>query len=131
MKVLQPPEWPRPPGYSNGIAAQGQTIFVAGQIGWDASGRLATGLTAQVEQALSNILTVLAQAGAGPQHVTRLTWFVTDIDQVPRTGKGHWPRLPPHHGQALPHHVGDRRQLRWWNRTHLWKLKPPPYLPVG
>ena len=111
MKVLQPPEWQRPPGYSNGIAAQGQTIFVAGQIGWDASGRIASGLTAQVEQALSNILTVLAQAGAGPQHVTRLTWFVTDIDQDPRTCKGDWPRLPPHHGQALPHHVGDRRQL--------------------
>ena len=101
MKVLQPPEWPRPPGYSNGIAAQGQTIFVAGQIGWDASGRIANGLTAQVEQALSNILTVLAQAGAGPQHLTRLTWFVTDIDQYREQAKAIGPgyrRIMGKHG---------------------------------
>jgi enamine deaminase RidA (YjgF/YER057c/UK114 family) len=87
MKVLQPPEWPRPPGYSNGVAVQGQTIFVAGQIGWDAAGRLATGLTAQVEQALSNIVTVLTEAGAGPEHITRLTWFVTDMEQYRQQAK--------------------------------------------
>ena len=102
MKVLQPPEWPRPPGYSNGIAAQGQTIFVAGQIGWDASGRIATGLTAQVEQALSNILTVLAQAGAGPQHVTRLTWFVTDIDQYREQAKAIGPGYRRIMGKHFP-----------------------------
>jgi enamine deaminase RidA (YjgF/YER057c/UK114 family) len=102
MKVLQPPEWPRPPGYSNGIAAQGQTIFVAGQIGWDASGRFANGLTAQVEQALSNILAVLAQAGAGPQHVTRLTWFVTDIDQYREQAKAIGPDYRRIMGKHFP-----------------------------
>lgn len=102
MKVLQPTEWPRPPGYSNGIAAQGQTIFVAGQIGWDASGRIANGLTAQVEQALSNILTVLAQAGAGPQHVTRLTWFVTDIDQYREQAKAIGPGYRRVMGKHFP-----------------------------
>ena len=81
MKVLQPPAWPRPSGYSNGIIAQGPTIFVAGQIGWDATGRMAEGMPAQLEQALSNILTVLAEAGAGPTDITRLTWFVTDMEQ--------------------------------------------------
>jgi enamine deaminase RidA (YjgF/YER057c/UK114 family) len=102
MKVLQPPEWRRPPGYSNGIAAQGQTIFVAGQIGWDASGRIATGLTAQVEQALSNILAVLAEAGAGPQHVTRLTWFVTDIDQYCEQAKAIGPGYRRIMGKHFP-----------------------------
>jgi enamine deaminase RidA (YjgF/YER057c/UK114 family) len=102
MKVLQPPEWPRPPGYSNGVAAEGQTIFVAGQIGWDASGRLANGLTAQVEQALSNILTVLAQAGAGPQHVTRLTWFVTDITQYREQAKAIGPGYRRIMGKHFP-----------------------------
>jgi enamine deaminase RidA (YjgF/YER057c/UK114 family) len=81
MNVLQPPAWPRPSGYSNGVVAQGQTIFVAGQIGWDATGRIAEGMAAQVEQALSNILTVLAEAGAGPTDIMRLTWFVTDMEQ--------------------------------------------------
>ena len=102
MKVLQPPEWPRPPGYSNGIVAQGQTIFVAGQIGWDASGRIADGLTAQVEQALSNILTVLAEAGAGPQHITRLTWFVTDIDQYREQAKAIGPGYRRIMGKHFP-----------------------------
>jgi enamine deaminase RidA (YjgF/YER057c/UK114 family) len=102
MKVLQPPEWPRPPGYSNGVAAEGQTIFVAGQIGWDASGRIADGLTAQVEQALSNILTVLAQAGAGPQHVTRLTWFVTDIAQYREQAKAIGPGYRRIMGKHFP-----------------------------
>jgi enamine deaminase RidA (YjgF/YER057c/UK114 family) len=102
MKVLQPAEWRRPPGYSNGIAAQGQTIFVAGQIGWDASGRIATGLTAQVEQALSNILAVLAEAGAGPQHVTRRTWFVTDIDQYREQAKAIGPGYRRIMGKHFP-----------------------------
>jgi enamine deaminase RidA (YjgF/YER057c/UK114 family) len=102
MKVLQPAEWPRPPGYSNGIATEGQTIFVAGQIGWDASGRIADGLTSQVEQALSNIVTVLAEAGAGPQHVTRLTWFVTDIDQYREQAKAIGPGYRRIMGKYFP-----------------------------
>ncbi|WP_448188063.1 RidA family protein [Azospirillum sp. sgz301742] len=79
--ILQPPSWPAPRGYSNGIAATGRTVFVGGQIGWDETGRFAaTDLVGQVRQALVNIVAVLAEAGAGPEHITRLTWYVTDMD---------------------------------------------------
>src|SRR5690242_18375539 len=79
QRILQPSSWPRPRGYSNGIAAAGETIFLAGQIGWDTEGRFAAGLAAQVRQALDNIVTLLAEARAGPQHIVRLTWYVTDL----------------------------------------------------
>jgi enamine deaminase RidA (YjgF/YER057c/UK114 family) len=76
--ILQPPHWPAPRGYSNGIAATGRLIFVAGQVGWDAQGRFdTTSLAAQVQQALENVCAVLAEAGAKAEHIVRLTWFVT------------------------------------------------------
>jgi len=78
-RVLQPSAWPRPRGYANGIVAGGETIFLAGQIGWDAEGRFAEGLANQVGQALSNIVTLLAETGAEPRHLVRLTWFITDL----------------------------------------------------
>lgn len=79
MQTLQPPGWPRPKGYSNGIAAEGRVIFVAGQVGWDQTETFrATDFAGQAEQALRNIRAVLAEAGAGPEHLVRLTWFVTD-----------------------------------------------------
>jgi enamine deaminase RidA (YjgF/YER057c/UK114 family) len=81
-QILQPAQWPRPRGYSNGIAASGRQIFIAGQIGWDANGRFTSErLAGQVRQALENICTVLAQAHAGPQHIVRLTWYVTSRDE--------------------------------------------------
>ena len=80
LKFLQPPGWPRPKGYANGIAAAGETIFVGGQIGWDAEGRFAEGLPAQIGQTLANILAVLAEAGAGPADITRLTWYLVEIE---------------------------------------------------
>jgi enamine deaminase RidA (YjgF/YER057c/UK114 family) len=79
QRVLQPPSWGRPRGYANGIVAAGETIFLAGQIGWDAQGRFAEGLADQVGQALVNIVTLLVEAGAEPRHLVRLTWFVTDL----------------------------------------------------
>ncbi len=79
-RFLQPPGWPRPKGYSNGIAAVGETIFVGGQIGWDETGQFAEGLAAQVERTLANIVAVLAEAGAGPVDITRLTWYLVDIE---------------------------------------------------
>jgi enamine deaminase RidA (YjgF/YER057c/UK114 family) len=79
QRVLQPPSWGRPRGYANGIVAAGETIFLAGQIGWDAQGRFAEGLANQAGQALSNIASLLAEAGAEPRHLVRLTWFVTDL----------------------------------------------------
>ena len=79
QRVLQPASWPRPRGYANGIVATGQTIFLAGQVGWDTQGRFAEGLANQVGQALGNVVTLLAEAGAEPRHLVRLTWFVTDL----------------------------------------------------
>jgi enamine deaminase RidA (YjgF/YER057c/UK114 family) len=81
-QILQPAQWPRPRGYSNGIAASGRQIFIAGQIGWDAQGRFTSErLAGQVRQALENICAVLAQAHAGPEHIVRLTWYVTSRDE--------------------------------------------------
>ncbi|MFN3388907.1 MAG: RidA family protein [Allosphingosinicella sp.] len=79
---LLPPGWPRPKGYSNGIAAQGRLVFTAGMIGWDEQERLVSdGLAGQFEQILKNMLAILAEAGAGPEHVVRMTWYVTDRDE--------------------------------------------------
>jgi enamine deaminase RidA (YjgF/YER057c/UK114 family) len=84
-RVLQPAAWPRPSGYSNGMIASGQTLYLAGQIGWDATTReLADGMAAQVEQALCNIVMLVAEAGGAPDDIVRLTWFVTDIEQYRR-----------------------------------------------
>lgn len=82
FQTLLPEGWPRPPGYSNGIAAEGRQIFIAGQIGWDAQGRFASGhLADQVRQALENILAVLAVAQGRAEHIVRLTWYVTSRDE--------------------------------------------------
>lgn len=77
--ALLPAGWPAPKGYANGIKARGELVFVAGQIGWDTHGRFALGFIAQVRKALQNIVAVLATAGAGPEHVVRLTWYVIDM----------------------------------------------------
>ncbi len=79
FEILQPKSWAAPQGYANGIAAEGRVVFIAGQIGWDAQARLVgDDLVAQTEQALTNIVAVLAEAGGSPSHLTRLTWYVTD-----------------------------------------------------
>ena len=81
-EILQPPGWARPRGYANGVAATGRLIFVAGQIGWDAEQRFASdGFAAQVRQALANVVAVLACAGAKPEHLVRVTWYVTNRDE--------------------------------------------------
>ena len=77
-EILQPPGWPRPTGYANGMAARGKLVFTAGQVGWDTEGNFPGSQAEQVEQALLNVAAVLAEAGAGPEHLVRLTWFVTD-----------------------------------------------------
>ena len=79
FEILQPKNWAPPLGYANGIAAVGRQVYVAGQIGWNASAQLVSDdFVAQVEQALANIVAVLAEAGGAPQHLTRLTWYITD-----------------------------------------------------
>ena len=81
MKTLLPPGWPRPKGYANGVSASGRTLFTAGVVGWDESETFAAAtLPAQFAQALRNIVAILAVGGAGPQHLVRLTCYVTSID---------------------------------------------------
>ncbi len=78
-RILQPPGWPRPSGYSPGVVASGRLVSVSGQIGWDEHGRFtASDFVGQASQALRNILAILAAAGAGPEHIVRLTWYVVD-----------------------------------------------------
>jgi enamine deaminase RidA (YjgF/YER057c/UK114 family) len=79
MKVLQPPGWARAKGFSNGIAAKGTLVFIAGQIGWTGEGKWeARDFAGQFRQALKNILAVLAEAKGRPEHIVRLTWYVLD-----------------------------------------------------
>jgi enamine deaminase RidA (YjgF/YER057c/UK114 family) len=79
MQVLQPPGWAQPKGYANGVAAEGRMVFVAGQIGWNAQCKFESDdLVDQVRLALANIVAVLAEAGASPQHITRMTWYLVD-----------------------------------------------------
>lgn len=79
MKVLQPPDWPRPKGYSNGISARGRMIFTAGVVGWDENESFPDyTLAGQFARAVMNTLEILAQDGAGPQHVVRMTVYVID-----------------------------------------------------
>nr|WP_314626563.1 RidA family protein [uncultured Noviherbaspirillum sp.] len=79
MDFLQPPGWPRARGYSNGISASGRTVFVSGMIGWDAQCVFQTDdFAGQVRQALRNVVAVLAEAGARPDHIVRMTWYVVD-----------------------------------------------------
>ncbi len=77
--ALLPAGWPRPKGYANGVAASGRMVFVAGMIGWDAQGVFhSDDLADQVQQALDHVVAVLREAGAKPEHIVRMTWYVTD-----------------------------------------------------
>ena len=77
--MLLPESWPRPRGYANGVAATGRQVFIAGMIGWDAQGVFhSDDFAAQARQALQNIVDVLREAGGRPEHIVRLTWYVTD-----------------------------------------------------
>jgi enamine deaminase RidA (YjgF/YER057c/UK114 family) len=101
LTVLQPAGWPRPKGYANGMLGNG-CVFVAGQIGWDEQGRFAEGLAAQIDQALRNVLAVLAEAGAGPAQVARMTWYVTDIPAYRAAAPALGPIWRPLFGRHFP-----------------------------
>lgn len=104
-RIVQPPGWPRPRGYSNGIAASGEHLFVAGQIGWDERGEFVSDDFAdQTARALRNVAAVLSAAGFRPEHVVRLTWYVTDKAEYLAAGErvgaayreifaGHYPAM--------------------------------------
>ena len=82
MKFLQPPDWIRPKGYANGVAAKGNMVFLSGMVGWNAQGKFeARDFAGQVRQALSNVVEVLNQTKAKPEHIARMTWYVVDKDE--------------------------------------------------
>jgi enamine deaminase RidA (YjgF/YER057c/UK114 family) len=79
MKTLQPANWPRPKGYANGIVAAGRTVFVSGMVGWDARGKMVCpDFVGQARQALRNIVEILLEAKAKPEHIVRMNWYVID-----------------------------------------------------
>lgn len=92
LQILHPRHWKLARGYANGIAAEGRMVFVAGQIGWNADQQFATeDFVAQTRQALENVVAVVREAGGSPQHITRLTWFITDkqeyLSRLPEIGE--------------------------------------------
>jgi enamine deaminase RidA (YjgF/YER057c/UK114 family) len=88
MKVLLPEGWPRPKGYANGVAASGRMVFLAGMIGWDEHGRFVSDdFAEQARQALLNVVTVLRESGGRPEHIVRMTWYVTDKREYLAAGK--------------------------------------------
>ena len=94
MEIIQPPDWPRPRGYSNGISAQGRMVFVAGQIGWSSECVFETDLFwKQTRQAFFNTVEVLSAAEAKPEHIVRMTWFITSrkeyLEQQKEIGKAY------------------------------------------
>ena len=108
MKILQPPNWPRPKGYSNGVSASGRMIFTAGVVGWDENESFPEyTLHGQFAQALRNTLQILAQDGAGPQHIVRMTCYVTDRDEYLRRATRSARRGARSWDQTI-------RRWRWW-----------------
>lgn len=99
-RPLLPAGWPKPRGYANGVAAHGTQIFVAGQIGWDATAQFhSDDFADQARQALENIVAVLKEAGARPEHIVRMTWYVTDKREYLAAGRNV--------GQAFREVIGD------------------------
>jgi len=89
MKFLQPPNWSRPKGYANGVAAKGTLVFLSGIVGWNARGEfVAHDFVGQVRQALQNIVEVLKEAKARPEHIARMTWYVLDKNEYLGAVKG-------------------------------------------
>ena len=105
MKCLHPAHWPRPKGYSNGVVANGRTIFISGMIGWDAQGKMVSrDFVGQVRQILRNIIEVLSEANAKPENIVRMNWYVVDkkeyVDSYKQLGivyreifGGHYPAM--------------------------------------
>jgi enamine deaminase RidA (YjgF/YER057c/UK114 family) len=80
-KALVPPAWPRPIGYANGMTAKGRVVVTAGLVGWDVMGNFPDSFVAQARQLFTNMLAVLAEGGAGPEHLVRMTWYIVDLDE--------------------------------------------------
>src|SRR5271166_5934306 len=128
-QILQPRGWPAPKGYANGMAADGRLVVTGGVIGWDREGHLAADFVAQVRQTLSNILAILVEGGAGPEHLVRLTWYVVDMEEYLANLKILVKSI------AIPS-ARIIRRWRWcrscvsWNRRRESRSKPPRWCRV-
>ena len=119
-RTLQPMGWPRPLGYANGMTAKGRVVVTGGVVGWDVMGNFPETFAAQARQVFSNILKILAEGGAGPEHLVRLTWYVTDLDEYRASLQGVGPRLSRDHRHVVSHDgggsgrgpAGERREDR-------------------
>lgn len=101
MEFLQPEGWTKPRGYANGIAASGRMVFVSGMVGWDAEGVFHTDdFAGQVRQALANIVAVLAEGGARPEHIVRMTWYVLDKKEYVAA----WPEIGAAYRELIGRH---------------------------
>jgi enamine deaminase RidA (YjgF/YER057c/UK114 family) len=101
MEFLQPEGWTKPRGYANGIAASGRMVFVSGMVGWDAAGVFHTDdFAGQVRQALANIVAVLAEGGARPEHIVRMTWYVLDKKEYVAA----WPQIGAAYRELIGRH---------------------------
>jgi enamine deaminase RidA (YjgF/YER057c/UK114 family) len=114
MKFLEPPGWPRPKGYSNGIVARGEMVFLAGIIGWNAQEQFeGADFAGQARQCFANIADLLAEAGAKPEHVVRLTWYVNDRAEYRAAGKPQKPFCPSP-STAVPETTLSPTTCYWW-----------------
>ena len=108
-EILQPEGWARPVGYSNGMAARGRLIFTGGQIGWNAQCEFETDdLLAQIGQTLANIAAILKEAGARPEHIISMTWYLTDLARISRGARAHGTCLSRGDGAAFSADGGGR-----------------------
>ena len=111
MKFLTPPNWPRPKGYSNGIVARGQMVFLAGIIGWNEREEFDTDdFAGQARQCFANITALLDEAGAKPEHLVRLAWYVRDRDEYMAAGKALGAAYREYFSQHYPGHGGHRNR---------------------
>ncbi|CAG9163968.1 RidA family protein [Cupriavidus pampae] len=138
MKTLQPPGWAPPRGYANGIMADLQVgsrlLFVGGQIGWNASNVFETDdFAGQVAQALRNVVAVLAAGGAGPEHIARMTWYVTDrgeyVDAYPAIGAHYREIIGRHYPAMTAVEVSALVEPRAKVEIEVTAIVPPPAVP--
>jgi enamine deaminase RidA (YjgF/YER057c/UK114 family) len=129
-EILHPKNWPAPKGYANGILAEGRLLVTGGIIGWDEAGRFPDGFVAQARQTLANIRAVLAEGGAQPQHLVRLTWYVVDIDDylanLRELGRAYREVLGPHYPAMALVQV-----VRLVEKNALVEIEATAVLPAG
>ncbi len=128
--VLQPPGWPQPKGYSNGLAAEGRFVVTGGIVGWDEAGRFPPGFVDQAQQCFRNIAAVLAEAGAGPEHLVRLTWYVTDIEEYLADPKGLGHAYRAVFGRSFPA-MATVQVVRLVERDAKIEIEATAVLPIG